>query len=213
MADTVQLAELVSIKFGHDLSGLAGSLTGILELIADSQDDSTNEVTLAIQTATELMLRLQLLRSAWGGVSEEMDLSTLRAHKLGLVGAERLSLDLDGLDQASFFPIAMARIVLNVMLMAAEAMPGGGVLSLSGDPASHLVIQIAGPGAAWPAGFMLCMADEAEAWAALDGPRHLQAPLTALIAHHTGMRISIMMSVGPATANRPPPLLLTPAAA
>jgi hypothetical protein len=103
----------------------------------------------------------------------------------------------------------MARLVLNIVLLAREAMPRGGVLALSGDPATDIVAQIAGPDAAWPVGFARCMADEAYAWSAFSDPRDLQAPLTALIARANGMRLSLMMATGPADAN-PPPLLIAP---
>ena len=89
-------------------------------------------------------------------------------------------------------------------------MPRGGTLALSGEPASHIVAQIAGPDAAWPKGFALCVADEARAWTALDDPRDLQAPLTAIIARAVGIRLSLMMAAGASTG--PSPLLITPPA-
>jgi histidine phosphotransferase ChpT len=210
-ADQVRLAELISVRLSHDLGGLVGSLTGILELVAEAQATPTEEVALATQTAAEVMLRLQLLRAAWGGCPEAMDLAALRTHKLGVVASHRFDLDLSGLAPETVFPPNMARLVLNVLLVAAEAMPRHGVLALSGDAASHVVARISGPNAAWPAGFALCIVDEAEAWAALGDPRHLQAPLTALIARARGMRRSLMMASGTSAGDSPPPLLLAPA--
>ena len=211
MADPMQLAELVSVKFSHDMSGLLGSLTGVLELVAGAQGGATEEIALATETATELLHRLQLLRAAWGGVPEALDLPTLRTLMRGVVGSHRLELDLDALSQDVVFPAAMARVVLNVMLLAGESLPRGGVLALSGDPITHIVAQIAGPRAAWPAVLASCIADQAHAWAALGSPRELQAPLTALIARSIGMRLSLMIGTGlPATIGTPPPLLVAP---
>jgi histidine phosphotransferase ChpT len=211
MADPVQLAEMVCVRFSHELSGLLGSLSGVLELVAEAQESPTEEMALATETATELMRRLMLLRAAWGGTSEDMDLATLRTRMRGVVGNHRVQLDLDALADGSVFPPPMARLVLNVMLLAGESLPRGGVLALSGDATSQVVAQIAGPGAAWPPTLALCIADETQAWAALGNPRGLQAPLTALIARAMGMRLSLMMATGPAAViGAPPPLVLAP---
>ena len=44
-------------------------------------------------------------------------------------------------------------MVLNLLLLAAESLPGGGIVALSGSPGKHVLVTIAGPRAAWPAGF------------------------------------------------------------
>jgi histidine phosphotransferase ChpT len=205
--DSLQLAELLSAKFSHDLSGLLGSLTGVLELAGDAAPGSADdEVALATETASVLLLRLKLLREAWGGVDEPMDLATLAARKRGTVGEHRLELDLRGFAAGTVFPAPMARMVLNVLLLAGDSLPRGGMLALSGDAANRVVAEITGPGAAWPAGFCRGIADATQAWAALDGPRDLQGPLTVLIAGAIGMQLSLM-------TGSPPALVLTPAAA
>jgi hypothetical protein len=212
MADPLQLAELVCARFSHDVSGLLGSLNGVLELAVEGPGPVTEEVALASKAAGELVVRLRLLRSAWGAVSDAMDSDTLRAQMRGLDGGHRIHLDLDGLPDGTVFPPPMARVILNVIILAHDAMPRGGVLALSGDPASHVMVQIVGPDAAWPAGFALCIADEARAWTALGDPRDLQAPLTAIIARALGIQLSLMMSAGPSTAATPPPLMIMPPA-
>jgi hypothetical protein len=98
-------------------------------------------------------------------------------------------------------------VVLNLLLLAAEALRGGGTLRLSGAPDGELLIRIDGPRAAWPAGLAACLADEEAAWAALDDPRALQAPLTALIARQAGVRLSMLLPSG--IAGGVPPLLLS----
>jgi histidine phosphotransferase ChpT len=212
MADPLQLAELICARFSHDVSGLVGSLNGVLELAVEAPGQATEEVALASKAAAELVARLQLLRAAWGGVSDAIDLDTLRSRMRGIDGGQRINLNLDGLPDGTVFPPPMARLILNVVMLARDAMPRGGVLALSGDPAIHVMAQIVGPGAAWPAGFALCIADEARAWAALDDPRDLQAPLTAIIARSMGIQLSLMMAAGPSTAATPPPLMILPPA-
>jgi histidine phosphotransferase ChpT len=212
MADPLQLAELICARFSHDVSGLLGSLNGVLELAVEAPGPATEEVALASKAAAELVARLQLLRAAWGGVSDALDLDTLRAKMHGVDGGHRMRLNLDGLPDATVFPPPMARVILNVVLLARDAMPRGGVLALSGDPTSHVMVQIVGPDAAWPAGFAACIVDEARASAALGDPRDLQAPLTAIIARAMGIQLSLMMAAGPSMAATPPPLMILPPA-
>ena len=56
------------------------------------------------------------------------------------------------------------------------------------------------------------LADAATAWQALGNPRTLQAPLTALLARHHGLRLTVLLPTGPAPtdpAAGAPPLRLT----
>jgi histidine phosphotransferase ChpT len=210
MASPMQLAELVCARFSHDLSGLLGSLHGLLELAAETPGRPVEEVVLAARTARELTLRLRLLRAAWGGVLDPIGADALREQMPGIAGSHRLQLDLDGLAEGVVFPPPMARLILNIVLLAGEATPRGGVLTISGDPNTLVVAQIAGPDAAWPVGFARYLANEAQAWNSLGDPRELQAPLTALIARAMGIRLSLMMATGSLADVSPPPLMIAP---
>jgi hypothetical protein len=86
-------------------------------------------------------------------------------------------------------------MLLNLLLLAAEALPAGGEIGVSGD-ADDLVVALAGPRAAWPQGLPACLADPAEAWRALHVPRRLQLGLVALLAPRLGCRISLLMTPG-----------------
>jgi hypothetical protein len=108
------------------------------------------------------------------------------------------------LPEGTVFDLPMARMVLNVLLLAVESLPRGGVLSLSGSAAGPVVAEISGPGAAWPACFQQGVADGEQAGAAPDNPRDLQGKMTVLIAARMGMRLSLL-------AGSPPPLRLTQA--
>jgi hypothetical protein len=152
------------------------------------------------------------LRAAWGQDAEGLDLETLQGLTTGLAAGSRpVRLDLTGLAPATTFPPSQARLVLNVVLLAAESLPGGGLIALAGSPNSFLLVTISGPRAAWPAGFTACLLDDTAAQqSALDNPRHVQGPLTALLARRLGCRFSMMMPSGPGDAgNLAPPLLLS----
>jgi histidine phosphotransferase ChpT len=199
----LSLAELVCARLCHDLSGLLGSLTGTLELVTEA-GPPTEELAVATDTAVALTLRLRLLRAAWAGPPEPLDLPELAALARGLP-ASRVGLDVSHLPPATIFPPAMGRLVLNLLLLAAASLPQGGTLYLDGA-ADDVIARIAGPRAAWPAGLIGMLADPTIARRALGEPRTLQAPLTALLARHHGLRLTAMLSTGP--AELAPPLRL-----
>jgi hypothetical protein len=95
--------------------------------------------------------------------------------------------------------------LLNLLLLAGDALNGSGEVTLDGT-GSDLIVAIAGPRAAWPAGLASALTSEAAAWAALRDARSLQLPLTALLARALGLRLSLLMPAGP--GGPAPPLRL-----
>lgn len=210
MSDALRLAELLCARLCHDLSGPMGALIGVLD-IAREEQPASETVALAEDTAVELAQRLKLLRAAWGQDGDDLDVPRLRGFAVCLSSSRRVELDLRGLQPDRLFSPQQARVVLNLLLLAAESLPGGGVVALAGAPANGVLLTISGPRAAWPAGFGLWLVDEAAAFQAmLEHPRRLQAPLTALLVRGLGYRLSMLM---PATAmgdeEISPPLLLS----
>ena len=209
MNETLRLAELLCARLCHDLSGPLGALIGVLEVARDEQPDSET-LALAEDTAVELAQRLKLLRAAWGHDSDDLDVARLRGFADCLSSSRRVRLDLAGLESDAVFAPPVGRIVLNLVLLAAESLPGGGIVALSGSPVDSVLVTISGPRAAWPAGFALCLHDETAAREAiLTDPRRLQGPLTALLARGLGLRLSMLMPAGAmGDAEVSPPLLL-----
>jgi histidine phosphotransferase ChpT len=211
MNDTLRLAELLCARLCHDLAGPLGALIGVLE-IAREEDPNSDTLALAELTTVELGQRLKLLRAAWGQDAEGLDLDTMQGLTTGLVAGSRpVRLDLTGLAPGTRFPPPQARLVLNVVMLAAESLPGGGLIALAGSPDSFLLVTISGARAAWPTGFTASLFDDTAALqTALDNPRHVQGPLTVLLARGLGCQFSMMMPAGAGDAgNLAPPLLLS----
>ena len=208
--DPLRLAELLAIRLCHDLSGPLGTLMGALELVAEDPASAAEALPLAGVVSTTLGRRLRLLRAAWGGATGPLSVDEFAALAEG-VQARRARIDLEGLERSARFSSAAGRVALNALLLAVEAMPGGGTAALSGNPATEILITVAGPRAAWPAGFAAYVGDPARARQTLQGSddgqasRNLQAPLTVLIAAAAGVRLSLLMA--PA-AEAVPPLLM-----
>jgi histidine phosphotransferase ChpT len=208
--DLLRLAELLCARLCHDLSGPLGALIGILDLAREEAPDSET-VSLAEETATELAQRLKLLRAAWGRESDDLDKGRLEDFAAGLLSGRRVRFDLGGLAPERLFSPAAARVMLNLLLLAAESLPGGGMVALADAPSDGVLMTISGARAAWPAGFSRWLAEPDTAVdAMLADPRRLQAPLTALLVHGYGYRLSMLMpasAVGPSELS--PPLLLS----
>jgi len=209
MKTPMHFAELLATRICHDLSGPLNTLMAALEMANDDPADAAEALPVAGDASVVLGQRLRLVRAAWGSGGGPMTIDELAALAAGLAG-RTLQLDFGELRAERRFSAAAARLVLNALMLAAEALPGGGVIQLSGDTQRQVMVQISGRGAAWPTGFIGYLNDPQAAERALDQPggataRTLQGPLLALLAHGLGLRVSVLLGAGVEAA---PPLLL-----
>jgi histidine phosphotransferase ChpT len=207
MTDPLTLAEFLCARLCHDISGPMSSIAGAIELAIEDETAREEALPVAGEAAVVLGRRLRLLRAAWSGDCGALDLGQVRQLAEGLPGIERLQLDTSQLDPEPPFSPGAARLLLNVMLLASESLPRGGIIALSGSAQEDVIATIDGPHAAWPTGLADCLADPSAVWAVMTSARTVQAPVTALIARHAGLRLSIMMPTGP--GGSPAPLLLS----
>ncbi len=204
--DPLYLAELIVARLCHDLSGPIGPLAGMLELALEDPDAAEEALAVMQETAAGLIARIRLLRSAWTGDCGAMDSAAIGVLVTNALARKQVTIDLSGL-AAQPIPPATARLLLNVLMLGTESLPGGGTLACAGAPDGDIVISIAGPRAGWPPGLAACLIDPAAAWRLLEHPRDLQLPLVALLASRPGPRLSLLF--GAATAGGPPPLLIS----
>ncbi len=203
--DGLRLAELLAARLCHEVSGPAGTLAGAVEIARTEPDSATEALDIAAKAATGLAARLRLLRAAWAGGAEALNIAALRALCAGL--PRQVWADFAGLPAEQRFPAGPARVLLNVLLLAAESLPKGGVVTLGEAGPDTVLVVPHGQAAAWPPGLAAWMADPAPAWRAATSaaPRMLQGPLTALLAHGAGVRLSFALAADTEAA---PPLLL-----
>ena len=205
ISETLRLVELTCARLCHELSGLAGTLGGIIDLALEETPVASETLAVGRDAARELVQRLKLLRAAWGPDLGPLTLTGLLTLADGRPNARRVLVDAAGLPPDTVFAPPTGRLALNLLLLASDSLPGGGTVSLVGS-AADLFVAIDGPRAAWPSGFAGCLADETAAFAALNGARTLQMPLTALLAQGLGLRLSLLMA--PRSDAGPPPLRL-----
>jgi histidine phosphotransferase ChpT len=180
-------------------------LAGAVEIARTEPGSAAEALDIAAEAAAGLAARLRLLRAAWAGAGEALDIAALRALCAGL--PRHVWVDLEGVLADRCFPAASAQVLLNILLLAAESLPKGGVVMLGEAGPDAVLVVPRGQNAAWPPGFAAWMADPAPAWRAIASaaPRRLQGPLTALLAHAAGTRMSFALA---ADAEAAPPLLL-----
>ena len=185
----------------HDLAGPLGTLMGALELAADDPSSAADSLELATRAATRMVLRIRLLRAAWGGDCGALSAPALAELAAGL--PERVRVELDGL--TGEFAAPVARVLVNMLLLGIEALPRGGAISLRGAPGEAVLLEVKGSPARWPAGLARALADPAGA--VLDDPRGVQGPLAVGLARLAGLRLSLLVPAGGAPAGAVPLLL------
>jgi histidine phosphotransferase ChpT len=187
--ETVRLFELISARLCHDFGGLIGTLGNAIDMVAEEGDGESEVLAFATSASKVLTQRLRLMRTAWGPETEAMTLVALLALAVPPLAARRIGLDPGNLAPDCGFTPETGRVVLNLILLAGDSLPRGGLITLAGEP-DDLFIRIDGPGAAWPAGLVSCMHDEEAAIKALSATRSMQMGLTVLLAVNRKLRLS-----------------------
>ncbi len=199
----LELASALCARLCHDVSSPLGTLSGTLELAIDSPQDAAEALAIASEAASALVARLQLLRAAWAGDCGPMDRTRLVELAAGL--PPRVKADLSGLADVTFDG-GVARILLNLLLLGAEALPGGGQVALAGDSGMGIIVAVNGPSVRWDSGLAAILLDPLAAFPS--EPRTIQMPLTARLVRAAGLRLSFLLAAdGPRNAPR---LLLAP---
>jgi histidine phosphotransferase ChpT len=196
LEETIRLVELVCARLCHDLGGLIGTVGNALDLAAEEADGASEVIAFAASAAKALVERVRLARAAWGPEGEPLSLGGLTDLVSAPLAARRIGLDVRMVRPDSSFTAPFGRVILNLILLAADCLKKGGVIVLIGQ-SDDLLARIDGPDAAWPAGLAVCLRDEQEALAALTNAGSVQMPLTVLLAF--SRHLSVTLVLGPAS--------------
>ena len=150
--NAVDLASLLCSRLCHDLMSPVGALNNGIELLADEQDPDMRDKCLELlaDSARASANKLKFFRLAFGaggGFGEEIDTSEAQAAIEGIFGPER-RIELGWLVNGGKLPKGAVKLLLNVALLAGDALVRGGRLDVGAevdDDRLELVIRAEGP--------------------------------------------------------------------
>jgi histidine phosphotransferase ChpT len=150
--NAIDLASLLCSRLCHDLLSPVGALNNGLELMADEQDPEMRErcLELLAESAKASASKLKFFRLAFGaagGFGEEIDTREARAALEGLFGAEK-KIELGWMVTADKLPKEAVKVLLNLALVAGDALVRGGRLDIGAERAAsgtEIVIRAEGP--------------------------------------------------------------------
>ncbi|HXH52968.1 MAG TPA: histidine phosphotransferase family protein [Sphingomicrobium sp.] len=150
--NAVDLASLLCSRLCHDLMSPVGALNNGLELLADEQDPDMRDKCLELlgESARASANKLKFFRLAFGaagGFGDEVDTREARSALEGLFGVER-RIELGWLVDEEKLPKGAVKLLLNLALLAGDALVRGGRLDVGAERAEEaleLVIRAEGP--------------------------------------------------------------------
>ena len=150
--NAVDLASLLCSRLCHDLMSPVGALNNGIELLADEQDPEMRETCLELlaDSARASANKLKFFRLAFGaagGFGEEIDTHEAEAALEGVFGPER-RIELGWMVAGDKLPKGAAKLLLNLALLAGDALVRGGRLHVGAenrDGEVELVIRAEGP--------------------------------------------------------------------
>lgn len=185
--DDLKLAELLCARICHDLSGPIGAAVAGSELLADDGAGDPEVGQMLGASIGTAAAHLKFLRAALGHGVQPMRLDELRGLVQALLPARGAVAVEWHHDDAGTWPRDVAKLLLNLVMIARDSLPRGGTVrvSLTAEPPAA-AIEATGPQLAREAA-------EALAAPSLAGltPRGAQAYYAARLARAAGARLTV----------------------
>lgn len=194
--DGLVLGELLCARLCHDLAGALGAIGTGVELLVDAEDaaqPSSEALDLLAGSAEVALNRFKFLRLALGGGGGAVagtELHDLVGNflKSSAGGSGGLDLGWTDADPATRWEVGPAKLVLNLVMLARDCLPRGGLVSVGLSRPSGHAFQVAASGRSMTL---------SEAVKALDapglhgmGPKGAQGYYTGKLAKRIGWSIS-----------------------
>ena len=177
----LRIAELLAARLCHELVSPIGAINNGVELLEDDPDFAADAAGLIGQSAIQATRRLQFYRIAYGSTAPiSADLG--RKAALDLFAGGKIACDWPEAP-----PVADAKLTCNLLLVAAEALPRGGRLTVVAS--DRLEIRAEGEGARLPPHLPDALSGGLAA-TAVDA-RSVQSAFTGALARRGGLRPEI----------------------
>jgi histidine phosphotransferase ChpT len=193
MPDTsVEFASLLCSRLCHDLLSPVGALNNGLELLADEDDPEMRRRVMELleESARISAAKLKFFRLAFGAggsVGEMIDVREAREAIEGLFG-EKVGLEIGWMLGQPALPKAHIRILLNLALIAGDALVRGGRLDIGAEH-GEVAVRVEGPRVVLDADLRRTLIGETDA--ADVSPRNAPAWLAYVVANEQGGTIVV----------------------
>jgi len=148
--EALDLAALLCSRVCHDLISPSGAIVNGLEVLEESKDEETKNFALDLikKSAKTASARLQFCRIAFGAAgsaSAQVDLGDAQNVARGFIEDDKVKL-LWNLPSA-LLPKNRVKLLLNMILVAAQSIPRGGIVTVEGDgPLDAMTFKISARG-------------------------------------------------------------------
>jgi len=134
--EALDLAALLCSRVCHDLISPSGAIVNGLEVLEESTDEETKSFALDLikKSARTASARLQFCRIAFGAAGSpnaQVDLGDAENVARGFIEDDKVKLSWN-LSRA-LLPKNRVKLLLNMILVAAQSIPRGGILTVEGD--------------------------------------------------------------------------------
>ena len=186
----LRVLELLSSRLCHDLISPIGAVSNGLELLEDEASGMANDaLELSIKSARRASNILQAIRVAVGAAGNQASIRLADVRNLanGVLEAGKIRLDWPTDHDGLSLPVGMPKLILNLVMLAGECLPRGGVISVSLAAVGARVesrVTAAGEGGRLPPEFRAALSPDA-AVSELT-PKTVQAYFAARVAEALG---------------------------
>jgi histidine phosphotransferase ChpT len=180
----LRIAELLAARLCHELVSPIGAIANGLEILEDEPDFAGDAGALIALSARQASRRLQFYRIAYGSMAALPD-DLVRRATIELFAESKVSVDW----RIAALPKDWHKLAGNLVLLAAEALPRGGRVTLDAAEGGGIAVTAEGEGARLVEPIPALLDDPAHPDALT--PRTVQAAFTAALAAREGARVEI----------------------
>jgi histidine phosphotransferase ChpT len=148
--EALDLAALLCSRVCHDLISPSGAIVNGLEVLEESTDEETKSFALDLikKSAKTASARLQFCRIAFGAAGSataQIDLGDAENVARGFIEDDKIKLSWNL--SSALLPKNRVKLLLNMILVAAQSIPRGGIVAVEGDgPPEAMTFKISARG-------------------------------------------------------------------
>jgi histidine phosphotransferase ChpT len=148
--EALDLAALLCSRVCHDLISPSGAIVNGLEVLEESTDEETKSFALDLikKSARTASARLQFCRIAFGAAGSataQVDLGDAENVARGFIEDDKIKLSWNL--SSALLPKNRVKLLLNMILVAAQSIPRGGIVAVEGDgPPEAMTFKISARG-------------------------------------------------------------------